>query len=728
MVSWWKFNGNALDSVGTNNGANNGATFQSTGCVSGQCASFDGVNDYLSVPSSQFLQLIGKPYTFSAWVNDNTPVATLDATYHRIISFANGAVNIQLGLASRGGTPNNRIFYIQESTSGTVRQVTSGDASNGWHHVVATSNGVGTWSIYLDGILSNGGTTISSSSSVYTTNTGNLYIGQRGNGAFVQGSLDELMIWNRTLDAAEIQTLFKSYNYTSPPCTAETNTAFCARLNKNCGSVTANDNCGTSRTVSSCGTCSGTQTCNSNGQCVNPPSGTCTNRIRDGTETGIDCGGNCDACATGNTYYVATNGNDNNLGTFEQPWATWNYAMHHAHAGDIVYFRGGVYPASETDGYGIQVDPRYPDRWGYEGTAGNYISYFNYPGEVPILDCSNVVPEDYNIGITFTRAHYIHFKGLTVRNVLQSSVETIVNGWRLIDCDNIITENCILHDIAGAGFCPYTLYDVVGPNRYYYINCDSYNNCDALNDDPAGPGQYGDGFSPTNNYNDLYEVYFYGCRAWNTSDQGFDGRERGYVKWDHCWSFNNSGYGMGWGNGFKTSAADVQMPTPPIQREVVNCIAANNVGIGFFTNDNNRNASRTVWYNNFAYHNGYGGKNYEPFMGSGFVTGNSTTDGLIRILKNNVAYANEIYDAYWINPNTHDHNSWDSSPAVTVTAADFVSLDYTQLYAPRKADGSLPDITFGHLKAGSDLIDKGVIIPGLNYSGSAPDLGAFEYP
>jgi hypothetical protein len=48
-------------------------------------------------------------------------------------------------------------------------------------------------------------------------------------------------------------------------CTAETNTAFCARLNKNCGSVTAKDNCGDPRTVASCGTCTGT--CQ-DGECV----------------------------------------------------------------------------------------------------------------------------------------------------------------------------------------------------------------------------------------------------------------------------------------------------------------------------------------------------------------------------------------------------------------------------------------------------------------------------
>ena len=49
-------------------------------------------------------------------------------------------------------------------------------------------------------------------------------------------------------------------------CTPESNGAFCSRLNKNCGSVTANDNCGSSRTVN-CGSCTLPNTCQS-GQCV----------------------------------------------------------------------------------------------------------------------------------------------------------------------------------------------------------------------------------------------------------------------------------------------------------------------------------------------------------------------------------------------------------------------------------------------------------------------------
>lgn len=52
-----------------------------------------------------------------------------------------------------------------------------------------------------------------------------------------------------------------------PPtaCTAETDAAFCARLGKNCGSVTAADNCGASRTAT-CGSCASPQTCGGGGQ------------------------------------------------------------------------------------------------------------------------------------------------------------------------------------------------------------------------------------------------------------------------------------------------------------------------------------------------------------------------------------------------------------------------------------------------------------------------------
>src|SRR5215471_5977857 len=100
-------------------------------------------------------------------------------------------------------------------------------------------------------------------------------------------------------------------------CTAETNTAFCMRLAKTCGSVTAADSCGASRTVN-CGTCTSPQVCepatgSAPNTCCSPETDAsiCTRLARTcGTASATDnCGSsrsvNCGNCNT-LTLTVAT--------------------------------------------------------------------------------------------------------------------------------------------------------------------------------------------------------------------------------------------------------------------------------------------------------------------------------------------------------------------------------------------------------------------------------------
>ena len=43
------------------------------------------------------------------------------------------------------------------------------------------------------------------------------------------------------------------------------------------------------------------------------------------------------------TYFVSVDGNNDSPGSIEHPWATIQYALTMAQAGDIIYIRGGIY-------------------------------------------------------------------------------------------------------------------------------------------------------------------------------------------------------------------------------------------------------------------------------------------------------------------------------------------------------------------------------------------------
>mgnify|MGYP003551501592 CR=1 FL=1 len=55
-----------------------------------------------------------------------------------------------------------------------------------------------------------------------------------------------------------------------------------------------------------------------------------------------------------NTYYVATNGNNNNPGTINSPFATWEHLTTVLVAGDIAYIRGGTYRSAKPAGSDVR--------------------------------------------------------------------------------------------------------------------------------------------------------------------------------------------------------------------------------------------------------------------------------------------------------------------------------------------------------------------------------------
>lgn len=445
------------------------------------------------------------------------------------------------------------------------------------------------------------------------------------------------------------------------------------------------------------------------------------------------------------TYYVATNGSDMNNGrTLSTPYATVAKGLSMLKgAGDTLFIRGGVY--MQTGFLGI----------GASGTRGRNVCVWAYPpdyesGNHPILDYRNVVlpsPTNYSC-ISITGRQYVHIKGLTVRNLFQRRTGGYLpQGFSAVNCANITFENCTAHDISGRGFWYFSgawnAWDGANApfqsDTTYFVNCDAYNLCDSLS---STPGNAADGFKVGGYLGNV--IYFYGCRAWNYTDDGFDPSGPATRIFESCWATSTKKYvGTGMmveGNGFKTAAmwnsqaSYINSGTNYVQ--IRNCIAAYCHGIGFYNNLEPGLQNNALYQNNTAYRNHTGFADIitnvtrtSKYYNNIAIYSTSRGQGFDPLYEVAIYYPNVYPSATnnWVaDGGSQNWPGWKYNPAFSVTNDDFISIDSSQIRLPRKPDGSLPDITFLRLAPGSDLIDAGTNV-GLSYYGSAPDIGYSEY-
>jgi hypothetical protein len=288
---------------------------------------------------------------------------------------------------------------------------------------------------------------------------------------------------------------------------------------------------------------------------------------------------------------------------------------------------------------------------------------------------------------------YWHIRGIDIRKAGD-------NGMHVSGSYNII-EFCSFSENQDTGL---QLSNGAAYNRV--VNCDSYFNADPDNGDADGFAaklDVGTGNS------------FTGCRAWQNSDDGYDGYLRPSdditTTMDNCWIFRN-GYLMdgspsvGNGNGFKMGGSD--SPSLLMHNIILrNCVAFDNRVKGF---DQNNNKGSMTLLNCTAFRNG---TNYS-------LNGAINVAKVATIANGAVLGSPGPIGAFVV----QQTNSW--LPPFVVTTADFQSIDTAGARGPRQADGSLPVLPFLRLAQGSDLIDGGTDV-GLPYTGAAPDLGAFEY-
>jgi hypothetical protein len=413
-------------------------------------------------------------------------------------------------------------------------------------------------------------------------------------------------------------------------------------------------------------------------------------------------------------YFVDPKGNDSSPGTLEQPFASLQKGHDRAVAGDTVWIRGGTYAFQ---GAGANADAGVSfTKSGQSDTRR--ICFFAYRDEKPVFDFSGLSLRGTVSGAGFylKGSNWLHFRGLEIRNVPQPGGRAN-NGVWANPASNIIYERLDIHHIGGSG-----LFIAGGTGGNLVLNCDSHHNYDAKSD--QGDGQNADGFGVHYQESGPPTV-LRGCRAWWNSDDGFDCINQGItVMVENCWNAL-SGYKPGTmtsapsgnGNGFKMGGWGMppsKYPSVLPRHTVRNSLAFLNKAAGFYQN---HHMIGNYFYNNTAYKN-----NSVGFNMLGYDLARSGDAGM-GVYRNNVAFTGTATS----NGTGADasNNSWDT-PGLTLTAADFESVDTAGVFGPRKPDGSLPGIRFMRPAAGGKLIDKGKPID-LPFLGAAPDLGAFEF-
>ena len=419
-------------------------------------------------------------------------------------------------------------------------------------------------------------------------------------------------------------------------------------------------------------------------------------------------------------YYVATTGSDSNPGTLAAPFATLQKAADTVVAGDTVWIRGGTYKITtpKSSGAGIQLSK--------SGTSDtNRIKYWAYPGETPLFDFTNLTisTSGYTFGIVIS-GNWVHLKGIEECCV---PMNTSSNNGFASEGTNNIYELLNAHHNSGSGM------QIGGGNQA--INCDSHDNYDPTS--TQGQGQNADGFG-VHGQTSGPSTIIRGCRSWWNSDDGYDFiNQEVPVTIENSWAFGNgfATYGTysptsGNGNGFKMGSSKTG-----IRHLVQNNVAWKNKANGFYAN---HSSGGNTWYNNTAFQNG---TNFN-MLASTWDAADNRTDGVIltgtkvHIMRNNLAFPNKTQYITGYGVDTQ-FNTWDLN--ITPAAKDFLNIadpsvsgtgqaieTTSPALGPRQADGSLPNVDFMKLAAGSAMIDKGTDV-GLQFVGAAPDLGAYEY-
>jgi len=238
LVGWWRGEGNDLDELSLHNGTLTGnANASSTGKFNTSFG-FDGTGDY--VVTNNNIGISGANlWTMSAWVKTNTngDMSAGGTTNQNIVSIGQAALNNQEKIVSIGAINQTRAQLNLWSVSPGNINFEVDNYYNNFINIVATYNGT-TLRAYSNGVL------VLTNSRALNLNDYPAYIGGRpgnSNGQYFNGYIDDVLIFNRSLSASEIASLYNAQanqyekNFTSLSVGSHTITGYAVDIfgNKN---------------------------------------------------------------------------------------------------------------------------------------------------------------------------------------------------------------------------------------------------------------------------------------------------------------------------------------------------------------------------------------------------------------------------------------------------------------------------------------------------------------
>jgi len=204
LVSEWKFDSDASDSWGDNEGTSFGSPIykSSSECISGQCLSFDGTDDYVNIPDSSSWTFGTGGFSINFWVKLNEaspasrkpiisggPVYTSDSDTFSFYQSDGGKWEISLLTTNKGWA------------SGSASDITN------WHNItIVRESGINDFYVFLDGVRLSG-TVLSGGWGIASVNFNwnVVNFGRSWDSGKFKGLIDDARIFNAAMPTSQVK-------------------------------------------------------------------------------------------------------------------------------------------------------------------------------------------------------------------------------------------------------------------------------------------------------------------------------------------------------------------------------------------------------------------------------------------------------------------------------------------------------------------------------------------